>query len=394
VARRLTGPLSAEAAAETERIVAWLRLPLIALLALGEGLPHPNPQTVAFVITLALFSGWSAAVLAWVYVRTPGPRFAVVTTAADIAAITVLAVLSGGAFSHARLGYFVVPVTVAFRFRPAMTAAATLAVTTAYVAQAAAHPATGEDEKARFIATQAGFLLWVGVACVLLSYLLARRTDAVFELAQSRSRLLTDALAAETRERRVLAEALHDSALQNLLGARHEIEEAAEASPHPALVRADDALSATVEQLRNAVFELHPYVLEETGLEASVRSAARQAASRGGFQLALHLAYDERDANDQLLFSAARELLANVVEHADASRVEVVLAADGDDVRLLVADDGVGFSPEELADRLAAGHIGLASQRVRIEAAGGSLEVGSAPRAGTRVEVRVPHGRR
>lgn len=390
MARRLTRPLSVEAAGEPERIVAWLRLPLIGLLALGEGLPHPNSQTVAFVITLAFFSAWSAAVLAWVYIGQPGPTEALVTTAVDIAAITVLAVLSGGAFSHARLGYFVVPVTVAFRFRPAVTAAATVAVTVAYVAQASIHPATGEEEKARFIATQAGFLLWVGVACVLLSYLLARRTDALLALADSRSRLLADALTAEQRERKVLAEALHNSALQNLLGARHELEEAAEASPHPALARADRALTETTDQLRNAVFELHPYVLEEAGLETSLRSVARQAASRGGFELVLDLRYDGRGTHDQLLFSAARELLANTVEHAQASRVEVALAESEGDLTLVVADDGVGFSPDGLGNRLAAGHIGLASQRVRVEAAGGSLDVSSAPGAGTRVEVHVP----
>ena len=48
-----------EAAAEGERVVAWLRLPAIVLLALGEGLAHPNPEKTAFAIALILFSAWS-----------------------------------------------------------------------------------------------------------------------------------------------------------------------------------------------------------------------------------------------------------------------------------------------------------------------------------------------
>jgi two-component system NarL family sensor kinase len=278
-----------EAAAEAERVVAWLRLPAIALLALGQGLAHPNPQETAFLVALALFSAWSAGLLAWVHLRPAGERLALAATGVDIAAISVLAVLSGGAFSHARLAFFLVPVAVAFRFRPSITAAAAVLTTAAYVIQAVAHPATSQPEAGRFVATQAGFIAWVGLASALLSLLLARRTELVTRLAEERSRLLADALEAEQRERRTLAEALHDHALQNLLSARHELEEAGEASLHPALGRADQALADTVGQLREAVFELHPYVLEEAGLEAALRSIAQQAARRAALELRLEL---------------------------------------------------------------------------------------------------------
>jgi two-component system NarL family sensor kinase len=387
--RSLGGPPTAGTeAVEAERIVAWLRLPAIGLLALAQGLAHPNPQGTAFLLTLAAFSAWSAGLLAWVYLRPVGPRLPLVSTGVDIAAISLLAALSGGAFSHARLGFFIVPVTVAFRFRPAITALATAVATGAYVLQAVAHPAAGQPEAARFILTQAGFLLWVGLACVLLSALLARRTEAVVQLAESRTRLLTDALSAEQRERKALAEALHDEAIQNLLSARHEIEEAGEAFSHPALERADAALVDTVGELRTAVFELHPYVLDEAGLEAALRSVAHHAASHGGFELELD--YAQRHPQDQLLFSAARELLSNVVRHSEARRVAVRLAEANGELVLVVEDDGRGFPPNRLAERLADGHVGLASQRVRVEAAGGRMDVASRPREGTRVEIRMP----
>jgi two-component system NarL family sensor kinase len=379
-----------EATAESERVVAWLRLPAIALIALGQSLEHPNPEGTGFLVTLALFSAWSGGVLAAVYLRPVGQRFALVATAVDIAAISVLAVLSGGAFSHARLALFLVPVAVAFRFRPSITSVAVVVTTAAYVVQAAVHPARGQPEAVRFIVTQAGFLAWVGVACVLLSMLLATRTELVARLADARSRLLTDALEAEQRERKALAEALHDHALQNLLSARHELEEVGEAVSHPALTRADAALLETVGQLREAVFDLHPYVLEEAGLEAGLRSIAQRAATRGRLDLTLDLRYDGGHDHGQLVFSAARELLANVVQHAEARRVTLRLVERGSQLELLIEDDGRGFAAGRLAERLADGHVGLATQRHRIEAAGGSMEIHSGPGEGTRVEIRLP----
>jgi two-component system NarL family sensor kinase len=381
---------SREAAAEAERIVAWLRLPLIALLALGEGLAHPNPKRTAFLIALVLFSAWSAGALAWTYLRPVGERLALAATAVDIAAISVLAVLSGGAFSHARLAFFIIPVAAAFRFRAWITAAAGLVATTAYVVQAVAHPAVAQPQAARFIATQAGFLAWVCLACALLSLMLERRTDLVNRLAEQRSQLLADALDAEQRERRALAETLHDHALQNLLSARQDLEEAAGADANPALARVDGALTDTLGQLREAVFELHPYVLEEAGLETAVRSVAQQAANRGGLALELDLRYEQRGPRDQLVFSAARELLTNVVRHAHADRVAVRLVQEDGRLELAVDDDGRGFPPERLAERLANGHVGLASQRVRIEAAGGTMQIASTPGEGTRVAIRLP----
>ena len=390
MARSLFPVPSGEATTEGERAVAWLRLPAIALLALGQGLTHPNPEQDGFLVTLAVYSAWSAGLLAWVYLRPATERLALAATGVDIAAISMLAVLSGGAFSHNRLAFFLIPVAVAFRFRPAVTAVAVVVTVAAYVTQAVLHPAADQPEAARFIATQAGFLAWIGAACVWLSLLLNRRTAEVARLAESRSRLLADALEAEQRERKALAEALHDEAIQNLLSARHELEEAGESVTHPALDRADTALTDTVGQLREAVFELHPYVLEEVGLEAGLRSLAQQASGRAGFELRLDLSSHDSHPHDQLVFSAARELLANVVQHADANRVTVRLAAAARDVQLVVDDDGRGFPPERLAERLAEGHVGLASQRVRIEAAGGTMQVDSTPGGGTRVEIHLP----
>jgi two-component system, NarL family, sensor kinase len=384
-ARLDTGPAS-----ETERLVAWLRLPAIALIVSGHGLAHPNPDNRAFFAAVAVFAAWSAAVLVYVYLREVTVSFSVLAIAVDVAAITTLALLSGGAFSQARVAYFLVPIAVAFRFRPSFTAVAAASTTVAYVLQASLHPAARRPEAPRFIAVYAGYLLWVGAAAVLLSYVLARRTERVAELGAEGRRLMADALSAEQRERQTLAEGLHDSAIQNLLSVAHELQEIDEEGRHPALRRSEAILAQTVDELREAMFELHPYVLEHVGPGAAIASIGRRAARQGGFRLHYELPDGVTHRHDGLLVSVASELLANAAKHSGATDVSVRLAREDGDVVLLIRDNGRGFELEELPTRLANGHIGLASHRVRIETAGGRLELRSAPGLGTVAEVRLP----
>jgi two-component system NarL family sensor kinase len=388
LATREERSLPAAAPTETERLVAWLRIPAIALIAAGHGLG--NPQERGFYVALALFAVWAAGLLAWVYLRPVTARFALIATAADIAAITALVSLSGGAFSEARAAYFLVPVAVAFRFRPSLTALAGGAAIAAYLIQALADSNSTRPHATRLVVVHTGYLVWITAAAALLSYLLARRTLRIAELAAVSRRLAAEALLAEERERKALAEGLHDSAIQNLLSARHDLEEAESSTSHPALTRADAALAQTVSELREALFELHPYVLTEAGLETALRTIGQRAARRGGFRLRLDLHYPRRHPQEQLILAAARELLINAGRHASARNVTVRLAESGSELSLAVTDDGRGFDPNELNERLAQGHIGLAAQRLRVESAGGTFDVRSSPGWGTTVEIRLP----
>ena len=104
------------------------------------------------------------------------------------------------------------------------------------------------------------------------------------------------------------------------------------------------------------------------------------------YELTVH----RRHVHDGLLFAAARELLANASQHAAARHVLVRLAEQNGSVVLEVRDDGRGFDVAELPERLAEGHIGLPSQRERIESQGGGMSIRTAPGSGTSVEVHVP----
>ena len=382
--------ITPEALAEVERRVAWLRLLAIPLIVAAETLPHPKEERTDFLFGIAVVSVYAVAMLVWVYRRQVTSRFALGGTAADVGAITVLVVLSGGAYSEARLTYFLVPIAVAFRFRPELTALSSSITVVAYLLQAVAHPAHTRPQATRFIAVQASYLLWIGLAAVLLSAVLEQRTRRIAELAERRRGLIAEALSAGERERRALAEGLHDQAIQNLLSARHDLEEVAEGGAPEALARADAAVEATIAELREAVFELHPYVLEQSGLDAALRAAGQRAARRGSFQVRFDLAYPRRHPQEALLFGAARELLANAAAHAEADSVTVELGAQDGSILLTIRDDGRGFDLAVLPERVAEGHIGLQSQRERVESAGGRFDIRSAPGRGTAVEIRLP----
>ena len=378
------------ALAEVERRVAWLRLLAIPLIVAAETLPHPKEERSDFLIGVGVVSAYAVVMLVWVYKREVTPRFGILGTALDVAAITVLVVLSGGAYSEARLTYFLVPIAVAFRFRPGLTALSSTVTVDAYVLQAVAHPAHTHAQAAQLIAVQAGYLLLIGLAAVLLSAVLDQRTRQTAELAERRRGLIAEALSAGERERRALAEGLHDHAIQNLLSARHDLEEAAtDGSPREALARADAAVETTIAELREAVFELHPYVLEQSGLEAALRAAGQRAARRGGFRVRFDLSYPRRHPQEVLLFGAARELLTNAATHAQAGNVSVELWENDGSIELAVRDDGQGFDLGQLPQRVAAGHIGLQSQRERVESAGGRFEIRSSPGRGTAVEIKL-----
>jgi two-component system NarL family sensor kinase len=378
------------ALAEVERRVAWLRLLAVPLIVAAETLPHPKEERTDFLVGVAVVSVYAVAMLVWVYKRPVTPGFALGGTAADVGAITALVVLSGGAYSEARLTYFLVPIAVAFRFRPELTALSSSVTVVAYLLQAVAHPAHTRPQATRFIAVQASYLLWIGLAAVLLSAVLEQRTRRIAELAERRRGLIAEALNAGERERRSLAEGLHDQAIQNLLSARHDLEEVADAGPSEALSRADAAVEATIAELREAVFELHPYVLEQSGLDAALRAAGQRAARRGSFRVRFDLFYPRRHPHEVLLFGAARELLANAAAHAQAGSVVVELGERDGSVELAVRDDGRGFDLGLLPQRIAEGHIGLQSQRERVESAGGRFEIRSAPGRGTEVEILLP----
>lgn len=236
------------------------------------------------------------------------------------------------------------------------------------------------------------FLLYAFLCCAafLVVRIEERHTRSVAGLSALREELLAQTMTASDEAARRISEFIHDGPLQDILAVRQELDELNTAFPgDERIVRASAGLQQASERLRQATFELHPAVLEQVGLGAAVQQLAEFTAERSGIEIATDIDYSARNAIDPVVFAMVRELLSNVVRHSAARNASVRLGITDGTCVLHVVDDGVGFSPETVTHRLGEGHIGLASHRARVEAAGGATVFFDVP-VGTHVCVEVP----
>ncbi len=217
-----------------------------------------------------------------------------------------------------------------------------------------------------------------------------RHVRSVAGLSVLREELLAQTMTASDVLQRRISESIHDGPLQDILAVRQELVELETALPGDERVeRALAGLQVASQSLRQATFELHPAVLEQVGLGAAVHQLASDAAQRSGIEISTDIDYPGRNEIDPIVFGVVRELVSNVVQHSHARRASITLGVTDHRCVLDVVDDGVGFNTETMARRLGEGHIGLASHRARVDAAGGVF-VFLDTAVGTRICVEVP----
>jgi len=154
--------------------------------------------------------------------------------------------LSGGATAALLRVFFLLPISVAFQDRPALTAIIGTVTALGYLAVWIFY--SERDDKVglpNMVYTHLGFLLWLAVAVTTLCYVLARRSARVKALQEIPRQLLSEAMQSDGRHSREVAEHLHDGPLQTLLAARLELDEARERHPDPALDMVYAALQET-----------------------------------------------------------------------------------------------------------------------------------------------------
>jgi len=371
--------------------LAALRVALVPVVLLGEPLvDHPAADTGAFPFLLAAYGIWAAALLALHLAGHEPPTLGRIEPFIDLSAIVALTYASGGPFSETATAFFVLPVLAAARLRPRVTAGWALGAIAAFILLSIVHPNASEEQATGRMVSHAAYLALVGAAATLVSYVLQQRDVAIARLAEQRGQLATHALTAEQRERRRLAELLHDESVQTLSVARQELVDYHGTGRDASFERARAAIDETMAQLRGEIFELHPYVLDHAGLSAALSAIADRSAQRMGAEVSVAVDPAASGRHDELIVVLARELLTNVVKHSGAAHVEVTVAADAERIELAVRDDGRGFDPARRAASLLDGHIGLASSEQRVLSAGGTLDVASTPGAGTTVRVTLP----
>jgi len=202
---------------------------------------------------------------------------------------------------------------------------------------------------------------------------------------------------AEERLRRRIATEVHDHIGQNLAISKIKLDSLRQLVPSgeigEALNEVSELITQVIKSSRSLTFELSPPVLYELGFEPALEWLVRDVRDRHGVN-----ADFESDGRDKplehdiivLLFQAVRELLVNVAKHAHASNVAVWSRRTGDEVRISVEDDGVGFDTMRISSQgSSVGGYGLFSIRERLGLVGGRLEIDSENRRGTCVTMVV-----
>jgi len=220
---------------------------------------------------------------------------------------------------------------------------------------------------------------------------------------EERTALLSRMVLAQENERKRIARELHDSLAQYLTALRLKLNSMTQLSDNARLrPEAVDELSALIGELGTAVnrmaWELRPVALDELGLRSAVDHYLEEWAELANLQVDTEIdlnGHELPQAVEATLFRVLQEATTNVLRHADASRVGVILEATADSVRLIVEDDGKGFVAD--SSRLpfaAARQFGLLGMRERLALVHGDLDVESTPDQGTTLFIKIPIRRR
>jgi two-component system NarL family sensor kinase len=231
---------------------------------------------------------------------------------------------------------------------------------------------------------------------------------------REREELLAHAVEATTEERRRIASGLHDSVVQELAGVAFGLAPLTAAAQYrgadseaKVLREATATLRQGVRDLRTLILEIYPPNLDAIGLRAALSDLLSPLAAIG---IATTLKVDDTKQPiafvvnsepiggeapsstpaDALVYRVAREAIRNAQTHAHPSAVSVsVMHADGR-TRLVVTDDGTGFAYPERHRRSREGHLGLKLLEDIVSQSNGTLDVRSAPGAGTTVTLELP----
>ncbi len=224
---------------------------------------------------------------------------------------------------------------------------------------------------------------------------IAERRKAEFEL-QDKQRFLERMLSSHERERQLVAYEMHDTFLQDVIGAvmlvnayHDDRMDAGDRDLEP-LDQAQKLLRKSIDEARRMISGLRPPIIDEQGIVAAIEYLLSEANGRG---LQIEFTHDmdvERLAPllEGTIFRIVQEGLVNVERHSQSPSAAVDIQQLGDKLQLEVRDFGVGFDPSQIGQ----GHFGLQGIQERTRLVGGTTSIVSAPGKGTQIVVEIPLG--
>jgi signal transduction histidine kinase len=221
---------------------------------------------------------------------------------------------------------------------------------------------------------------------------LAARAAVAVDLSRRVEReSLQRVVAAQEMERRRIARELHDETGQALtsllLGLRAAQDAKDEAARNEALESLRALASATLQDVRRLAVDLRPKALDDFGLVAALERLVEGLRERTGMTIEFEASLDVRlpAEVETAVYRIVQEALTNIVKHARATTVSVLVAQRKTGVTAVIEDNGAGFSPGEPGEG-----FGLLSMRERASLVGGHLIIESRPGGGTTIAAEVP----
>jgi len=203
---------------------------------------------------------------------------------------------------------------------------------------------------------------------------------------------LRDIVDAQEVDRRRLARELHDETGQALtsvlLGLRNAEDAKSLADARAATAQVRELVVQTLHDVRRLALELRPKTLDDFGLEPALERLATGFAEHTGIAVDLESGLTEARLPSDVetaLYRIVQEALTNVVKHAQAEHVSIVLTRKDGGVTAVIEDDGRGFTQDRTGDGL-----GLVGMRERVALVDGRLTIESTEGAGTTLVVEVP----
>lgn len=207
---------------------------------------------------------------------------------------------------------------------------------------------------------------------------------------------------AQENERQHLANQLHDGpaqSLTNLILQAEICERLFDTNPVRArteLTELKDAVTATFQKVREFIFDLRPMMLDDLGLNPTLKKSVEDYEQKTGIACNLTISGSDHRLpphTEVTVFRVIQHLLNNIKNHAQATHVQIMLNVDGEKASAVIEDDGVGFDVHEaMAASRQRKTLGLSSMREQVELLGGGINFDSAPGRGSRVEFWLPVG--
>ena len=224
------------------------------------------------------------------------------------------------------------------------------------------------------------------------------RTTALLDSNERLRELSHRLMNVQETERRQIAHDLHDEIGQSLTAMKLGLREAntALASGPTASLLADSLtiLDQVIQQVRNLALDLRPSLLDELGLVPALKWYIKRQGERAGWETEYTAQLGENHLPPEVeiaCFRIVQEALTNVARHAEATHVQVAVTKQGDQLLLVIEDNGQGFNVQRAKTRARTGvSIGLLGMEERARLVGGELTITSSPKTGTKLTASLP----